>query len=193
MVLHRAYLGLGSNLGDRAQALRQAVLHLSRVVRVDACSPVFETSPLGESCHHYLNAVVQVSSALTPDALLAAMLEIERQMGRIRRQRWEDRVIDLDLLLYGEHVQQTPHCTLPHPGLHLRGFVLVPLLTLAPDLQVPGFDGLSVRELHDRLRASQPAEQVVWHSDLLANSLADLLADSSADSDRSFDARHEAD
>ncbi len=134
-----AYLGLGSNVGDRAVNLAAAVRLLRRVpgLRVARLSSLYETEPVGPVAQPwFLNQVVEVECWLTPQELLAAALEVERTLGRVRRERWGPRVIDVDVLLCGDRRVEGPDLTVPHPALRERAFVLVPLAELAPDLVV---------------------------------------------------------
>lgn len=126
-----AYLGLGSNLGDREAALREAVRRLDRPpsLTVAACSDVYETSPVGPVLQGpFLNMVVAVRTCLSPEELLDAALGIETAMGRVRTVRWGPRTIDIDLLLYDRSVRSSPRLTVPHPRMAERAFVLVPLV-----------------------------------------------------------------
>jgi 2-amino-4-hydroxy-6-hydroxymethyldihydropteridine diphosphokinase len=136
------YIGLGSNLGDRAEALRAAVERLARLhrTRVLAVSSFRETEPVGYLDQpRFVNAVAAVETELDPWTLLEELLAIERGLGRTREgPRFGPRTIDLDLLLYDELVLERPGLQIPHPRLHERAFVLEPLLELAPGLVVPG-------------------------------------------------------
>ncbi len=136
-----AYLGLGSNLGDRLGNLGQAVelLAARAGVGVLRSSRVFETDPVGGPPQRsYLNAVLEVETDLPPRGLLAAGLAVEARLGRVRAERWGPRVIDVDLLVFdGERIEE-PDLVVPHPRLLQRAFVLVPLMELVPDLELPG-------------------------------------------------------
>ena len=136
----RIYLGLGSNLGDRLANLAEAVRALEeRGVRTLRSSRVYETDAVGGPPQpRYLNAVIEVAADLEPAALLHACLEVEDQLGRERAERWGPRVIDVDLLTYGDREIDEPSLTLPHPRMHERAFVLVPLLELDADPPLPG-------------------------------------------------------
>jgi 2-amino-4-hydroxy-6-hydroxymethyldihydropteridine diphosphokinase len=136
----RAYLGLGSNLGDRLENLRLAVSMLAdRGVRMVRSSRVYETAPVGgPSQPDYLNAVVEVETALSARALLDSGMEVEEAMGRVRDVRWGPRVIDVDVLTFGDREIDEPGLTVPHPRMHERGFVLIPLIELDADPQLPG-------------------------------------------------------
>ncbi|MBK7862184.1 MAG: 2-amino-4-hydroxy-6-hydroxymethyldihydropteridine diphosphokinase [Archangiaceae bacterium] len=144
----RAYVGLGSNLGDRRAHLDAAVAKLE-ATRV---STYLETAALlapGDAVPQpaYLNAVAEVETALEPHALLARLREIEQAEGRpAQRERWQPRTLDLDLLLYGDRVIDSPDLEVPHPELHRRRFVLEPLCELAPTALHPRLK-ITVREL----------------------------------------------
>lgn len=134
-----AYLGLGSNLGDRLENLRGAVALLrERGVRVLRSSRVYETEPVGGPPQpDYLNVVVEVEAG-TARELLNDGMAVEDAMGRERNERWGPRVIDVDLLTFGDQTIDEPGLQVPHPRMHERAFVLVPLLELDPDPPLPG-------------------------------------------------------
>jgi 2-amino-4-hydroxy-6-hydroxymethyldihydropteridine diphosphokinase len=133
----RAYLALGSNLGDRAGNLQFAVdaLHEAEAVEVVDVSRVYETAPVGGPPQDaYLNAVVVVDTTLDPYALLALAQRIERDAHRVRIERWGPRTLDVDVLSYDDVRSDDPDLTLPHPRMGERGFVLAPLRDVAPAL-----------------------------------------------------------
>ena len=131
-----AYVGVGSNLGDREATIRAAIAALPGVVAV---SQLRETDPVGVTEQPaFLNGAVAVQTELSARELLASLLTIERGLGRERRERWGPRTIDLDLLLYGTERVDEPGMTVPHPRLHERRFALEPLAELDPELVVPG-------------------------------------------------------
>ena len=136
----RAFIGLGSNLGDRLGNLEEAVRRLAGTegVEVARTSRVYETTPVGPDQPDFLNAVAEVFASLPARQVLEACLAIEDGMGRVRRQRWGPRVIDLDLLTYGTEEIDEPDLIVPHPRMHERAFVLVPLLELEPHPHLPG-------------------------------------------------------
>ena len=138
----QAYVGLGANLGDREGTMRSALELLDDVdgIEVVAVSRFRETEPWGvEDQPRFLNAAARVETTLSPRELLAALLAVERALGRTRQgPRFGPRTIDLDLLLYGDEVVDEPGLTVPHPRLHERAFALEPLLELDPRLVVPG-------------------------------------------------------
>ena len=148
---HRVYIALGSNLGDREANLRQALEALPPEVEVLERSPIYETEPWGyEDQPAFLNQVVEGETELDPKATLDHLKRIEQQIGRQARFRYGPREIDLDLLFYDERVIDTPDLELPHPRLHQRAFVLVPLVDLAPDLQHPVL-GRSAQDLLEEI------------------------------------------
>ncbi len=130
-----AYVGLGANLGDREASIRRAA-ELIGAVRL---STILETEPWGLADQpDFLNAVAELETDVGARALLDRLLEVERELGRVRDgERWGPRAIDLDLLLYGAERSDAAALQLPHPHLHERLFVLIPLAELAPDLVVP--------------------------------------------------------
>jgi len=141
----RAFVGVGANLGDaRAQVLAGiAALRELPGARVVACSSLYASAPLDAPGPDYVNAVVELDTTLAADALLRALHAIEARHGRERSTPNAPRTLDLDLLLYGDQRSDDPRLRLPHPRLHLRAFVLKPLLEIAPQLQVDGLGDLS--------------------------------------------------
>ena len=142
MSMTRAFVALGANLGDPQGALRVALHDLAAVegVTVMATSSFYRTAPIESSGPDYVNAVAAVETMLPPLAFLHALQAIENAHGRVRPAGVVNapRTLDLDLLLYGEDVIATPELTVPHPRMHQRAFVLVPLLEIAPDASIPG-------------------------------------------------------
>jgi 2-amino-4-hydroxy-6-hydroxymethyldihydropteridine diphosphokinase len=147
-MISQVYLGLGSNLGDRAGHLAQACeLLAAQAGPLGVSSAVYQTEPWGLADQPaFYNQVVQLHTWLAPGELLAAVLAIEQQMGRQRQQRWGPRLIDLDILLYADLKMATPELTVPHPQLANRRFVLVPLAQIAAEVTVPG-TGQTVAQL----------------------------------------------
>lgn len=138
--LTTAYVGLGSNLGDRQRAIRDALDALARTVGIDVVrvSEAKETSPLGDAPQpDYLNAVAEITTTLAPEELLGSLKRVEDLLGRVRRERWGPRAIDLDLLLYGRQNIRLPDLIVPHPQMHLRSFVLDGLCQLDAGLVHP--------------------------------------------------------
>ena len=139
-----AYVGMGSNLGDRAGHLLHALRGMTEAgLKVARLSSVYETEPAGvfEEQPPFLNMVAELGAPLPrPEELLRLLLDIERALGRRRERPLAPRTLDLDLLLYAGAVTETEPLTLPHPRLHLRRFVLAPLAELAPDARHPTLD-----------------------------------------------------
>jgi 2-amino-4-hydroxy-6-hydroxymethyldihydropteridine diphosphokinase len=147
--MKRAYLGLGSNLGDRLANVREAVRRLGLVegVRVLNVSSTYETEPVGGPPQpKYLNAACEIETELGARELLNAVLAIEDAMGREREARWGPRNIDVDVLMLGSDIVDEPDLTVPHPRMHEREFVLRPLDEIAPDVKHPR-TGRTVREM----------------------------------------------
>ncbi|HYW29073.1 MAG TPA: 2-amino-4-hydroxy-6-hydroxymethyldihydropteridine diphosphokinase [Gaiellales bacterium] len=136
---NRAYIGMGSNLGDSLDLLRSATARLAGLGAVVAASPLYETDPVGyEDQPAFLNAVVLLDTTLEPDDLLDALLAIEAEFHRERTVRWGPRTLDLDLLWYEGVTRSDERLTLPHPRAHEREFVLRPLVDLDPELPLAG-------------------------------------------------------
>jgi 2-amino-4-hydroxy-6-hydroxymethyldihydropteridine diphosphokinase len=136
----KAFIGLGSNLGEREAMIRLALDDLARLpsTRLVRASSLYDTEPVGEVDQpNFLNAVAQIDTELTARQLLWNLQLIEKRLGRVRAQRWGPRTIDLDLLLYGGLVVEEPDLKVPHPELTRRSFVLVPLVELDPLLVHP--------------------------------------------------------
>ncbi|MDP4125451.1 MAG: 2-amino-4-hydroxy-6-hydroxymethyldihydropteridine diphosphokinase [Bacillota bacterium] len=143
----RAFLGLGSNLGDRAYYLREAISALaSPTISICTTSRIYETEPWGVIDQPlYWNQVIEVETTLEPLELLHVCQEIEHQLGRERKEHWGSRTIDIDLLIYDNRVSKTAELMLPHPYLEERAFVLAPLREIAPKLVLPS--GRSINEV----------------------------------------------
>jgi 2-amino-4-hydroxy-6-hydroxymethyldihydropteridine diphosphokinase len=156
----RAFLSLGSNLGDRLDNLVRAAREIERAgradpgtpmarLRVTGVSPVYETEPIGASGAvvddqpPYLNCAIAIDAFVPPLELRAITADIEKEMGRGRHARWEPRIIDIDLVLYGTETIDTPRLTVPHPRMLERTFVLQPLVDLDPSLATPDGQRLS--------------------------------------------------
>ena len=135
------YLGLGSNMGDRMGQLRKATEMISKTIgKVAKKSHFYETQPWGNTEQDtFLNQVLMVNTTLDPRDILKEITSIEREMGRSRKdsEKWGPRPIDIDILLYGKRVVRDKGLEIPHPELHKRAFVLVPLMEIAPDYEHP--------------------------------------------------------
>ncbi|MEO6436645.1 MAG: 2-amino-4-hydroxy-6-hydroxymethyldihydropteridine diphosphokinase [Tepidisphaeraceae bacterium] len=149
-----AYLALGANLGDRRANLDRALglLRAMGDLRVTKVSSFLENLAVGgpPGSPAFLNAAAEIETTLPPRELLARLLNVEHQLGRERREKWGPRLIDLDLLLYGDQTIAEPNLQIPHPLMHERRFVLEPLAEIAPDVLHPTF-GMSIRDLFKRL------------------------------------------
>ncbi len=140
-----AYIGIGANLGDAQATVAAALTALAQLpgCKLIKASAIYRSAPINASGPDFFNAVAWLETSLPPIALLAALLAIEQDFGRQRPYPNAPRTLDLDLLLHGDTVLQTPGLTLPHPRLHQRAFVLQPLLALAPRLAAPGLGPLA--------------------------------------------------
>ncbi len=135
-----AYIGIGSNLGDTVLNCKHSIARIDGTsgCEVTARSDLFKTEPEGVAGQQwYANCVIEVKTERTPHDLLDSLMAIEHEMGRIRTKKWESRIIDLDLLIFGELVLDSPDLVVPHPLLHTRRFVLEPLVQVAPELVHP--------------------------------------------------------
>lgn len=147
-----SYISLGANLGDRLNQLQQAVemLKAHEQITVRAVSSFYETKPVGVTDQpDFINAVVKLETSLQPMELLEAVQSVEQALGRERKEKWGPRIIDLDILLYENEVIESESLVLPHPRMTERGFVLLPLEEICPDLILP--DGRSIREYREKL------------------------------------------
>jgi 2-amino-4-hydroxy-6-hydroxymethyldihydropteridine diphosphokinase len=159
----RVYLSLGSNLGDRTANLKTAIDRLGTLGKVLAVSSFYETEPVEFAAQPwFLNCAVELDTEKMPKQLLAAILDIEREMGRRRVQKKGPRTVDIDILLFGNSVIKMQGLTIPHPAMHERRFVLEPLAEIAPEARHPVFKR-TARELRDAL---PPGQTVKRTSDL---------------------------
>ena len=134
------YLGLGTNLGDRRANLAEALQHLGQVpaIEIVKTSSIYETAPVGpQDQPDFFNQVIRVEVTCSAQRLLEYIQGIEQEMGRVRRRRWGERIIDIDILLYSDETIDQPDLQIPHPHMLTRQFVLVPLAETAPDLVLP--------------------------------------------------------
>jgi 2-amino-4-hydroxy-6-hydroxymethyldihydropteridine diphosphokinase len=150
-----AYLSLGSNVGDREKNLRDAIQRLGALGRIVSLSSFYETEPVEFTAQPwFLNCVVSLETAETAAQLMTTLLDIEREMGRKRTKAKGPRIIDMDILLFGDAIVNSPELTIPHPAMHQRRFVLEPLAEIAPTVRHPVLKK-TIRELLDELPAGQ--------------------------------------
>lgn len=135
----RAWVGLGANLGDAAATLRQALQDIGRSPGIHSvrCSPFYQSDPVDASGPVFVNAVAEIQTSLSPMELLDLLQKIELSHGRERPYRNAPRTLDLDMLLFGDQKIETSRLTIPHPRMHVRAFVLRPLLDLNPEMSLP--------------------------------------------------------
>lgn len=148
-----AYIALGSNLGKKKENLLRAIeLMKNEGIKVTKVSSFLLTEPYGvKDQPDFLNGVIEVEYDKAPEQLLTLLLAIENEMGRVRTRHWGERVIDLDLLLFGHEIRKTPELTLPHKDMENREFVLAPLAEIAPNITIPGASE-TIKELLIKLR-----------------------------------------
>jgi len=157
----RVYLSLGSNVGDREDHLRGAITRLESIARVISVSSFYETEPMEVTNQPwFLNCAVKVETTKMPKQLMAAILEMEREMGRLRTIKKGPRTVDIDILLFGDAVVDSQEVTIPHPAMHERRFVLEPLAEIAPEARHPVFKK-TVSEMLDALPGGQTVRKVV--------------------------------
>lgn len=152
-----AYLGLGSNIGDREENLRNAIAKLSEVsgIEVTKTSSKFETEPYGKTDQaKFINMAIEVDTNLTPLDLLESVLGIEHELGRVRTEVWGPRNIDIDILLYEDLELQLTDLKVPHPEMHLRSFVIDPLSEIAPKREHPTLH-MTVEKIKEMLDKGQ--------------------------------------
>lgn len=152
--MRRAYLSVGSNIGDRLYHLKEAIrgLHTHDQISVLSVSSIYETAPVGYTEQaDFLNIAAGIETELGAHELLAVCQKIERELGRVRDIRWGPRIVDLDILLYNNDNIETGDLVVPHPRMHERAFVLIPLLEVAPTIAHPATEKLFSEELavHD--------------------------------------------
>ena len=149
---NKVYIGLGSNLGDRKKLLKEALHEIEEFASIENQSKVIETDPVGYTEQpKFLNMVAEIKTPLTPLQLIFRLQEIEHKMGRTREIKNGPRTIDLDILLFGDKVINQPNLKIPHPQMHKRKFVMIPLNEIAPNTNHPTLNQ-SIKELTNELR-----------------------------------------
>ena len=141
-----AYIGLGSNMNSPIKQIKSAIKSIEEIASTEITdvSSLYKSKPVGpQNQDDYINAVVKIETELMPYQLLECVQEIEKQHGRIRGERWGPRVIDLDILMYGNEIMIDQKLTIPHPEIHNRSFVLVPLAEIDSDCEIPGKGSVS--------------------------------------------------
>ncbi|ABB15673.1 2-amino-4-hydroxy-6-hydroxymethyldihydropteridine diphosphokinase [Carboxydothermus hydrogenoformans] len=150
-----AYIGIGTNLGKKEENIKTALKEIKSLpdTRINKVAALYETEPWGYAEQDwFLNTVCEIETALTPESLLEALLQIENKMGRVRSIRYGPRVIDLDLLWYEGEKRQEEKLTLPHPRITERAFVVLPLLELWPEAEI---NGVVLKSIAEKLRQEQ--------------------------------------
>ncbi|AUW63759.1 MULTISPECIES: 2-amino-4-hydroxy-6-hydroxymethyldihydropteridine diphosphokinase [Staphylococcus] len=144
----QAYLGLGSNIGDRKQQLLKAIDLIGNIkgIKVTKQSSIYETAPIGYTDQpNFLNLCLEIETELSPQQLLKHCLDIEQQLHRVREIRWGPRTLDIDILLYSDNIIETDNLSIPHPRMQERAFVLIPLNDIASDKKDPRLN----QKIHD--------------------------------------------
>ena len=156
------YLQLGSNLGEREQLISDAVQEISKYVgKINACSQIYESTPWRvDGQESYLNQIIKVKTLLSAEDILVAVLKIENDLGRVRIEKWGERLIDVDIIFFNNEIIETPDLCIPHKHMHERNFVLAPLNEIAPFLIHPKYNK-TVSELFNE---SKDTEKVVEYA-----------------------------
>ena len=144
----QAYLGLGSNIGDRKQQLLKAIDLIGNIkgIKVTKQSSIYETAPIGYTDQpNFLNLCLEIETELSPQQLLKHCLDIEQQLHRVREIRWVPRTLDIDILLYSDNIIETDNLSIPHPRMQERAFVLITLNDIASDKKDPRLN----KKIHD--------------------------------------------
>ncbi|WP_225977369.1 2-amino-4-hydroxy-6-hydroxymethyldihydropteridine diphosphokinase [Nostoc sp. CENA543] len=155
MLVHKSAIALGSNIGDSLTNLAAAIAELATIAGIEliAQSSWYRTKAVGPPQPDYINGCIILQVTMTPQQLIATLLATEQKFGRVRQERWGPRSLDLDILLYDDLIINAPNLQIPHPRMHERAFVLVPLTEIAPDWLEP-VSGLTVAELVKKVDCS---------------------------------------
>lgn len=149
------YLALGSNVGDLYLNLQTSIIKLQKIANLDDISKFYLTKPWGMTEQDdFLNAAVKMHTFLDPQKLLKGIKKIEREMGRVHIERWGPRIIDIDIIMYGNLIWESPNLTIPHKYMHQREFVLKPLMDIASDVLHPIYN-LSIADLYKNLKVKE--------------------------------------
>ncbi|AUT01891.1 2-amino-4-hydroxy-6-hydroxymethyldihydropteridine diphosphokinase [Nostoc sp. CENA543] len=155
VLVHKSAIALGSNIGDSLTNLAAAIAELATIAGIEliAQSSWYRTKAVGPPQPDYINGCIILQVTMTPQQLIATLLATEQKFGRVRQERWGPRSLDLDILLYDDLIINAPNLQIPHPRMHERAFVLVPLTEIAPDWLEP-VSGLTVAELVKKVDCS---------------------------------------
>jgi len=162
--MNTLYLQLGSNLGEREQFIDNAVQQISQLIgKVNIRSQIYESTPWRvDGQANYLNQIIQVTTMLLSEEVLAAILKIENELGRVRFEKWGERLIDIDIIFFNNEIVETSDLCIPHKHMHERNFVLVPLEEIAPSLIHPKYNKTVSELLHE----SKDMEKVVEYASI---------------------------
>ena len=154
--MNKVYLQLGSNLGERAKFISDAVKKISESIgKVSTISQVYESTPWRvDGQANYLNQIIEVKTIFSAQDILAAILKIEKDLGRVRIEKWGERLIDIDIIFFNNDIIETAELCIPHRHMHERNFVLVPLHEIAPDFLHPKYQK-TVAQLYNQSRDSE--------------------------------------
>jgi len=159
MFMSKAFLLLGSNLGDRAGAISIAISMLQEIGNMVSLSSVYQTAAWGKKDQpDFLNQVIILETLLSPDELLKKIMQIEIKMGRVRKNKWAERIIDIDILYFNDDIIVSEHLKIPHPQIQFRRFTLIPLNEIAPDFKHPVLNitsGQMLDRCEDRLEVKK--------------------------------------
>lgn len=160
--MNTLYLQLGSNLGEREQFIDNAVQQISQLIgKVNIRSQIYESTPWRvDGQANYLNQIIQVKTMLLSEEVMAAILKIENELGRVRFEKWGERLIDIDIIFFNNEIIETSDLCIPHKHMHERNFVLVPLEEIAPSLIHPKYNKTVSELLHE----SKDMEKVVEYA-----------------------------